>query len=282
MRVIGRLLVVVALVAASLLVMGPASACPEGEVEVPIKKGDRLTYGCVKINPDAGQPGTDPVQIINECDFEGIYNDLCVVKDACFINDPAAVQNPKELEGRPPPKPDSHVVYIGCRRPDGTEWGRWYWSDEIPGTTMTDRVIAARGSLRLPTITATFNPPDRTFVNLETWWWAEGAPEGEVVGSEAFGLRAVASPRGLTVDPGDGTRAFTCDLAVSESDACTYTYRRRGDHTATVSITYDLRFEVNGSPIDVPGVSADLLTMTASDTVDVQVREIQSRVTKVR
>lgn len=116
-------------------------------------------------------------------------------------------------------------------------------------------------------------------MNFPTWWWADGVPAGEIRGSEALGLRAVATRRSMQVDPGDGSKAIT----TGRSDACAYTYRRASrsrDYHASITVVYDLRFEEDGQVVDVPdGLPSDLLTLQRRESVDVPVREIQSRVT---
>lgn len=122
-----------------------------------------------------------------------------------------------------------------------------------------------------------FNPPTQTLVNLDTWWWAQGASASAIVGSEAIGLVAIAEPRTMTVSAAG--QSVTCPVVTSRSDTCQITFRRAGSHTATMQIVYDIRFEMNGSPFSVPAASNDLLTMEASDTVTVPVIEVQCVVT---
>lgn len=260
----------------------PASAnsgdCIRGEL---VNVDNKLEYVCYEWSGGSESGGGGGGVESPTCTLDERYKDLCIGQDACWWNNPAAVQEPEELEGVPKPNEDSHVVYISCLRPDGSEYDRWYWSDDVPVVTMEDRMRSAMGALTLPTISATFNPPTRTLVNLDTWWWAEGAPAGEIRGSAALGLVAFATPRGMTVDPGDGTGAISCPLTVSHSDACSHTYRRGGDFTATMSIVYDIRFEMGGTVLDSSTIPADLRSITVDDSVTVPVREVQSIVTGI-
>lgn len=247
------------------------------------KVGNKIVWECVETDPGGTDPGGEtggPVQ--PPCDLEAPFDDLCIGSDACWMNDPAAVQNPDELADVPKPKDDSYVVYISCRRADGSTYDRWYWSDDVPTITMEDRIRSAVGALDLPAIEASFNPPGRTLVNLPTWWWAEGAPAGEIRGDEALGMTAVATPQGLTINPGDGSGSITCPMSVTKSDTCATRYRRSGDYTASMSIVYDVVFTMDGQVIDASQIPADLRTLTVEDDVPVAVREVQTRVTKVR
>ena len=269
--------------ALGVVLLAPAATAADCVAYGDTDPGNRYVYGCIEYSGGGEVPG-DPVTGPSKppCKLDAEYDDLCLDKDACWMNDPAAVQDPKELEGTPKPEPDSHVVYIKCITPDGDVYDRWYWNQDVPTITFEDRLRSALGAIDFPTIQASFNPPTRTLVNLPTWWWAENAPPGEIRGSSALGLIGYAVPRGLSVVPGDGGPAFSCPLSVTKSDTCTYDYRRSGDFTATVSIVYDIRFEVGGEEIELGNVPAELRTVTVDDEVPVTVLEVQTRVTKVR
>jgi len=277
--------IVAALVVASgpFVLGAPASAaggsgtnCTETQV------GDEIIWNCESVDEgheETGPGGGGPVE--PPCDLRDGYDELCIDEDACWMNDPAAVQDPEELRDTPKPSEDSYVVYVSCIRPNGDTYDRWYWSDDVPTITIEDRIRAAMGSLRLPTIEATFNPPGRTLVNLPTWWWAEGAPTGEIRGTEALGMVGIAIPRGLSVTPGDGTASFSCPMVVTKSDVCSYQYRRAGSYTATMSIVYDVQFSMNGQIIDASQIPAELRSVTVDDSTTVTVREVQTKVTRV-
>lgn len=281
----------VSAVVVSVLVAGPATAAP-GDC---IREGTEVINGqvistCLEYEGGGGTSGddsdggSDGEVVSDDCDLSGgLFNEFCIGTARCFVNDPAAVQDLEKngLSEDSRPSPDSYPVYWQCQRPNGEEFDRYYWNDDQPVVSIADRIRAAVGVLQLPTISASFNPPTRTLVNLPTWWWAVGAPAAEIRGTEALGLRAVATPRGLSIEPGDGTGSFTCPMSVTKSDTCTHEYRRAGDYTASVSIVYDLTFEIGGNPVDAAEVPADLRTLTVDDAVDVPVREVQSRVTEL-
>lgn len=275
-----RVVVVAALAAATVMVLsGPATAADC----VLVERNGQQVYICDEVDPGGntggggtGGSGAPP------CEFRDGYDDLCLGSDACWWNNPAAVQEPEELEGTPKPSEDSHVIYINCIRPDGSTYDRWYWSEDFPEITIEDRIRSAMGAIDFPTIEASFNPPGRTLVNLDTWWWAEGAPEGEIRGSQALSMVGIATPRGLQIDPGDGSGPKMCPMSVVESDICTYEYRRSGDYTSTMSIVYDIVYVMGGQELTLDQVPEEFRTATIDDEIPVQVREVQTRVTKVR
>lgn len=279
----------VAMTAATTVAAAAADGdCIRGEMK---EVNNKLTYVCYEyadgsvVDGAAGGTGGTGGAEEPSCDLTGgLYNDFCQGTSRCFINDPAALQDTADngLSEESKPNPDSYAVYWECERPDGTTYELYYWNDDQPTVTIEDRVRSAIGALELPTVEATFNPPGRTLVNLPTWWWAAGAPAGEIRGSEALGLVAIATPRGLSVVPGDGAPSMACPMSVTKSDACSYTYRRAGQYTATMSIVYDLRFEMGGTTLPAGDVPAEFRTMTIDDEVPVTVREVQTRVTGVR
>lgn len=248
-----------------------------------------LQYGCVEWSHDDGDDsgpgggGGGGTPAPPQCTFHGIWDDFCQGTRACYINDPAAIQDVERAREDTPgladqPEDADHLIFTSCQENEGAEEIRhYYWDNEIQTVTIVDRIRAARGALVLPTITAVFNPPTRTLVNLDTWWWAEGAPAGEIVGSPALGMRAIAAPRDMTVTAGGQT--ITCPLVTQRSDDCTMRFRRAGNYPATLTITYDIRFEMGGSVIDVPTGAADLATLTATSSTTVPVLEVQSIVT---
>ncbi|TNC26597.1 hypothetical protein [Mumia zhuanghuii] len=220
------------------------------------------------------------------CEVTGLYNDYCNAQgDPCFRNDPAAVQDPGEngLDPEAKPHPDSHAVYWECLRADGTTYELYYWSGDEPiQQSLGERARTAIARIPLPELRAVFNPPGRTFVSLETWWWVRGATPDPVRG-RALGVLAIATPDRLDVDPGDGTGVRTCPVALRRGDACTHTYRRSSGaadgsaYTARVRLIYSLRFEVGGVPTDeVEGAPSELETAWAERSVPV--REAQTLV----
>lgn len=277
----------------------PAAADPEcavfGDTD---PSTDQIEYGCTEYvdgggsgsggDEDGGDTGGgDPVA--NQCTFFDIYSEFCRGDLACYVNDPAAIQDIDRAREDDPAlsdKPDGaeRLIFTACQRDPGSPETRdYYWDTEAPeeGPTLEDRIRSAAGQLVLPTITPVFNPPGRTLVNLDTWWWAEGASADEVVGTEALGVRAVATPRGMTVKAtaSRGSVSVACPVVTERSDRCSLRFTGAGQYEATLTVVYDVRFELNGEPIDLPGGLADLATLTATGQTTVPVLEVQSRVT---
>jgi hypothetical protein len=147
----------------------------------------------------------------------------------------------------------------------------------------------AIGQIALPTARLAFNPTARTLVNLDTWFWAQGLDKQVRQGSSAFGLVAIATPRGLEVTPGDGSAMFPCAWVTSKSDRCSYPYRHssvggsaRGRdgwpaYKAAIRATWTLRFEQNNRPVTIEGAPAVL--RSPDMTAPVEVAEVQTLVT---
>jgi len=147
----------------------------------------------------------------------------------------------------------------------------------------------AIGNIALPTYTVGFNPPGRTVVGLPTWFWADGAGAGPVVGSSAGGLVGTATPAHLEVDPGDGSGSFTCAWSVTPSDTCAYSYRRSSARETTrtekgtpayparMRLVLTLSFQFNGGPITLAGAPETISTPWQGTLVPVA--EVQTLVT---
>lgn len=162
----------------------------------------------------------------------------------------------------------------------------YLWLDPPEGVINWEQeAIQAFGALVAPDFDLAFNPPQRAYVTLDTWYWAEGATDGEITGSSAAGLVAIATPERLEVQPGDGSATLTCPFTVAQSDACTYVYPKASvDGTATVDgqpayegqarLVYTVRFEFNGTVMDIPG--APVVFETPWQATPIPVAEIQA------
>lgn len=192
---------------------------------------------------------------------------------ACWANIPSAVYPEPADWPEEPPTPDSVYIYKSCN--NGTDrYTSWGW--QTPDQPSTEELAwQAYGRLTLPEFSLAFNPPGSTIIRIETWWWAAGAGPGAVTGSSAAGLVAIAEPKEMLIEPGDGSRRFSCEWSVTKSDTCTYTYQRASDgYPARAQLVYTVRFEDGGTPIEVPGLPETIETPW-QETV-VPVNEVQA------
>lgn len=270
-----------------LIAMSPTSSaedCPKL-----VESTGKWDYSCMDpgtnpTNPDPGGEGSSKPT----CEYVDNFDEFCEGPNACWGNNPAA-NDEEAVKDKLPPKPDdpdANVAYKSCIRPDGSLYDAWYWSTPGDAVSLSELAQRAYGALEFPDFTPAFNPPTRTIVNLDTWWWAQGASEEELIGSSALGVRALATPSHMDVDPGDGSDVITCAFSTTKSDDCFHTYRRSSDRgTATaedgskafparVRLVWSVRFERNGNPLQVNGVPTSF--HSAWQGVAVPVREVQT------
>ncbi|MEO3750854.1 hypothetical protein [Streptomyces sp. B6B3] len=203
----------------------------------------------------------------------------CEGENACWANVPSAVYPTPDTWPSEPPTPDSVYIYKKCYGPDGSatydDWG-WYTPQE---PSIEELSWDAYGALVAPEFTLAFSPPTESVVFVDTWWWADGAPAGEVIGTAALGVRAVAEPDHMEVDPGDGSGTITCDFVVSESDECTHVYDRASDgYPARARLVYNVHFEQDGNVIEPEGLPATFESPWYETTVPVT--EVQANVVR--
>ncbi|MET0931937.1 MAG: hypothetical protein ABWX74_20650 [Aeromicrobium sp.] len=263
---------------ATLLVLVVAPPAEAGVCGVDPKTGELIFGDC-----DNGVPGTDGDgdgggggTAQPSCELRPGDN-VCIKGKSCLLNDPAK-NSEEDVADELPPKPegdDWHVAYRSCEGETGI--GTWYWSRDTEPTP-EELATTAFNQLKTPAYTVTFNPPTRTLVNLDTWWWAEG-PDVEPITASAGSVTATAGPDRLEVDPGDGSGVMSCPFVTKRSDACSYTYLRssKGDgYPARMRLVYSVSFTDGGAALDVAGLPTEL----SSDwgAVTVPVREAQTLV----
>lgn len=204
--------------------------------------------------------------------------------------DPTRYDLPPGEPPTPGATPEVYVCDLGGPDIQGPVAPVVQWPGEAPQPpSLAEQAQTAVGQIDLPLLTLRTSPAGRTVVNLPTWFWVEGAGVGgPETGSSAFGLVAIATLQQLEVDPGDGRGWQTCPLVASAEDAeesCSFTYDRaswtgsashegRPAHEAAVRSRWQLRFEVGGNPVTVPGAPTELTGPTA--TAVVRVDEVQS------
>jgi hypothetical protein len=234
-----------------------------------------------------GEPSCD-LGLIDEKGIHGGASRWCEGENACWANIPSLTEDEEDAD-TPPPSDDAVWIYKVCYTPDGEETGDsgWQWYEPAQPTPEQLAQIAY-GRLDTPVFTLQFSPPGKSYVSLDTWWWAEGAGDGEIVGNAALGVVAIGVPHRIEVRPGEpgGPDVFECDWATSEPDAhtCTYSYVRASvdnpaGYGAQGRIVYKVHFEQNGVPFDVPGLT-DTMFPSPWESTNVPVAEIQGIVTE--
>ncbi len=216
------------------------------------------------------------------CDLSGLA-DFCIGTSACWANVPSAL-DPSTWPEETRPSPESIYTYQSCDPdPTGTLSG---WSWYTPSTvTVADAARQAFGALSAPPFAVRFNPPGRSVVGVDTWFWVAGPDAGEITGSGALGLRAIGAPAALEVDPGDGTGVLTCPWVVAQSADCAHAYLRSSvgqppdtsgipAYPVRVRLVYDIRFEQGGVLLALDGLPATFTSSWVSATVPVA--EIQT------
>ncbi len=290
-----RALVVSMLVALAFVAPTPVQAdggCGAGMEAVPLPGG--LGYTCVEITPGGGGGEGDP-------GGGGQHQPTCTLVPPgtwCNGTTPCYTEDwhpPYVLPEGDPPKPDTPALVDLCLQSGGYYIAvRIYWASEgePPPPSLQDQARTATGQLSLALPALSTSPTRRTLVNLPTWFWIEGG-DPEQVGSSAFGLRAIATVSSLDIATGDGT-TITCPWTTSSTEAetsCDYTYRRASnDGTATqdgrpadtvsATSTWDIRFELNGVNVTIPGAPTTL--QGPASTAVLRVAESQSVVTDTR
>jgi hypothetical protein len=246
--------------------------CPEGT-----PPSD--THGSGPAAPGPAAPGCDLTSPATFC--FGPY--------ACYYTDD---QVSYPASSTPPPSPGAVWRVRLCLVAGGSSalWlgtGLWVPQAAAP-PTLVERSQAAFGRLVAPDATLAFNPTRRTLVNLDTWFWAQDLPGQPIRGTAALGLVAVATPAGIQVNPGDGSGSFSCPWVTSRSPQCSHVYRRssvggssRGldgglAYQASAVATWSVHFELNGTPVPIPGATTKLTSRMAAA---VEVAEVQTIVT---
>ncbi|MCD9155085.1 hypothetical protein [Aeromicrobium duanguangcaii] len=241
--------------------------------------------------PGAPQPSCDlaaapaPTGQVAESIIDGPY---CVGERFCVTT---SVFVPMANPPGEPPNEDSEGRLRFCSSGLEYQWESAWWTGEEEPPTLLERARTAIGQIDLATPTLRTSPSGRTLVRVDTWFWATGASTSE--SGSAFDLVATATFASMSVDPGDGSGAFSCPLTTTSDAAasdCLHRYRRaslgggatvdgRPAYRASVRLVYDLSFTVGGTPVVVPGAPTTLEAPVA--TAAIRVDEVQSIVTGV-
>lgn len=258
------LLLLAAVVTAGLLL--PATPAAAGQVCHPerVKGSDgSISYVMVCVEEQPGGPGT-PGGPAEDC---GQDEANLPYEGAPFCLDGVPCQYTDNIVPLAPPATPA---------PEGQEWKARYCANGTKvlvltgGTQPRPLIVQAReayGNLAPPTGAVRHSPEVRGIVRLETWLWLAPASFGELRGSSAEGLVAVATPDGTTWDTGDGGSVRCAGGGVpygSAGTACTHTYTKASPrYDGSVTRTWQVRYEVNGAVVDIPGAPATLSADTA-------------------
>ncbi|UED85160.1 hypothetical protein [Streptomyces profundus] len=289
-----RLLVIIALTLGTVVPLGAREAAADHcEFNWEENNGGSggLDYGdCTHEEGSGGGSGSGGDGGEPSCDVSlaGGYGDSQWCEDdyACWANIPSAAYPPEQWPSDPPEE-NSVYIYKYCVNAAGEFYDAWDWHTP-EGPSLWELATQAYGQLNLPGFELTFNPPDEAIVNLATWWWAAGAADGEVRGTPAGSVVAIAEPNRMELDPGDGSATLNCPLVASRSGRCAHTYTRASvnggaeapdggpAYPARAQLVYDVRFENNGAPLNLPGLPDSLTTPWAQTPVPVT--EVQASV----
>jgi hypothetical protein len=230
------------------------------------------------------------------CELSGVWT-FCIGPRACLYSAWSPPQPPPAS-----PKPAGAGAWVRmCRTglqslgtiPKVTTVSLWRTPAQTAGTE-PPLIVQARqaiATLRIPRVGLAFNPPGRTIVGIDTWWWATGTTARARHGTSAFGLVATATPTTVSIDPGDDTDPTTCPWTTTRTAAehhCHTTYttssttgplsvRGRPAYRATITPTWQITFTNDGTPITFPDL--DTTIDGPPTTTPVPVYEIQTIVT---
>jgi hypothetical protein len=290
-----------ALLASACVVVGLAAAPAAAERKCVEEKFVNGQLQCTKYS-DSDVPGNgsgngsgNGEPAAPTCDLEGARGtdwsdkgrgpNFCIDDNVCFNTD---VFVPMKMPEGKPPNEDSEAkitwCYDGIMGPASSV--RFFWTGEDEPPSLLEQAQTAVAQLKITPPTVAVSPAGRTLVNLDTWFWLDGGQQEAT--AQAFTLVVTARFRSMTVDPGDGSAAFTCDYTTSAAQAeknCLHEYRRastrgsasvdgRPAYNATVTTVYDLTFTNGGDVITIPG--APTTYDGPSSSTSVRVDEVQT------
>jgi hypothetical protein len=255
---------VLAAVAAALLLPAVPAAAAQQCAERVVKNPDgsiSYTVVCVEVNP--GTPGT-PGGEVEDC---GQDEANLPYEGAPFCYGGLPCQYTDNIVPLAPPATPA---------PEGQKWQARYCTNGATGTkelvltggTQPRPLIVqaqeAFGNLAPPAGQVRHSPGVRGIVGLATYLWLVPGSFGELRGSSAEGLVAVAEPDTTLWRTGDGGAVTCAGGGTPDSAACSHTYRRASArYDGNVTRNWVVHYEQNGAVIDIPGAPVALTADTA-------------------
>jgi hypothetical protein len=254
------LLLAAVVLGALLLPASPAAAAQRCHQEAVKNPDGSITYHLVCTTIDPGHPGTpggggeeDCGQDTANLPYEGAP--FCMGGIPCQYTD-------NIVPLAPPATP----------APEGQKWQARYCTDGTKVLVLTGgnqprplivQAQEAFGNLAPPGATVRHSPETRGIVKLETWFWLDAAAFGELRGTSAEGLVAVAVPATTVWATGDGA-TVTCagpgkEYAEGATSDCIHIYTRSSArYDGNVTRNWVVHYEQGGAPINIPGAPAAL------------------------
>ncbi|TDC53634.1 hypothetical protein E1212_05560 [Jiangella ureilytica] len=240
---------------------------------------------------DDGGGSTEPECYLGREDIFDYDWSYCEGELSCYVySPPPTAPTPEDWPEKPAGTPDGAVyAVLTCftqpPEEDVVIYENLWLEPPEDVINWEQEAVQAFGQLVAPDFDLAFNPPAKSYVTLDTWYWAEGATDGEIEGTSAAGLVATATPERLEVQPGDGSGTLNCPFSVTQSDACSYVYEKASvNGTATVDgepayagqarLVYTVRFEFNGEIMEIAG--APTVFETPWEGTPIPVAEIQA------
>jgi hypothetical protein len=263
-----RVLLLIATVALGVMLLpaSPAAAAAKHCHREAVKNPDgSITYHLVCTTVDPGGPGT-PGGPAEDC---GQDQANLPYEGAPFCSN-----------GIPCQYTDNIVPFANpaTPAPEGQKWQALYC---VPGgktccfltggnqpRPLIVQAQEAFGNLAPPGATVQHSPDTRGIVKLATWFWLDGATFGELRGTSAEGLVAVAEPDTTVWVTGDGGSVTCAGAGKAYADGatsdCTYTYNRASArYDGNVTRNWVVHYEQGGNPINIPGAPVALTATTA-------------------
>ena len=263
---------VLAVVAAALLLPAvPAAAADRVCHEEAVKNPDgSISYTLVCVGTDPGTPGGPGGGEAEDC---GQDEATLPYEGAPFCYGGVPCQYTDNIVPLAPPATPA---------PEGQKWQARYCATGTKELVLTGgeqprplivQALEAFGDLDAPTGTVRHSPRVRGIVGLPTWLWLAPGSFGEVRGTSAEGLVAVAEPGTTLWRTGDGGSVTCAGGGTPDSAACSHTYAKAAArYDGSVTRTWTVHYEQGGATIAIPGAP---VTLTADTGWALSVAEAQ-------